>query len=160
MARLLSCLRHLPHQSLAVAGVVIAVTFAWAGAATVSEAATAPLQSAPATTLVTPTPAQIGAVMTPTVSGDPLSRLQASLMSSFPQSFGGFYVDKAGQYVVATSGPQVVFSFSMLLLRIFKRISARASVSDVIACGIAKIISCPTAAAPNITSQVDDCARM
>jgi len=88
-------------QSLLAVGLVIAVTFAWSAGATATKRASAPARTA----LITPSAVQVRHVITPAVAGDPFSELQAGLMSRYPNSFGGFYVNNGGQYVIATAGP-------------------------------------------------------
>lgn len=105
MPRFLSPVDRLPRQTLVVVALVVALTFAWSGAASATRNADSPVGRVPATALITPTADQVAHVITPAVPGDPMSELQARLMSLYPNSFGGFYVDKAGRYVVAMAGP-------------------------------------------------------
>jgi hypothetical protein len=81
-----------------------AVTFTWTAAASASRDVTAAYQARLATALIKPTAEQLKSVITPPSPGDPLSELQLRLMSSFPNRFGGIYVNKSGQYVIATDG--------------------------------------------------------
>jgi len=103
MPRFFSPAYRLGRQTLVVFVLVVAVAFAWAGAAS-ARTADSPVPMTPATSLVTPTPAQVADVITPAVPGDPMSELQARLMSRYPNNFGGFYINRMGQYVVATAG--------------------------------------------------------
>jgi hypothetical protein len=95
---------HPASRTVVAVGLVIAVVLAWTARAGASKQAVVPSR-AEATVLITPSPAQVAGVITPAVAGDPLSRLQAGLMSRYPGSFGGFYVNKMGQFVVATAEP-------------------------------------------------------
>jgi hypothetical protein len=96
---------HLPaSRSLVAVGLVIAVALAWTARAGATKQAIAPSRAG-ATVLITPSPAQVARVMTPAVAGDPLSEVQAGLMSRYPGSFGGVYVNKMGRFVIATAGP-------------------------------------------------------
>jgi hypothetical protein len=106
MPRFYSHVWRLPRQSLGAVLLVLAVTLAWTGAASASRGASSPDRAA--TALITPTAAQVTAVSAPAVPGDPFSELQASLMARYPTSFGGLYVNKAGQFVVATAGPPTI----------------------------------------------------
>jgi|GEM_PF-3627506 hypothetical protein len=82
----------------------VAMTITWAAAASASKDVTATDHARLATALVTPTAKQVSALIVPASQGDPLSELQLHLMSRFSGSFGGIYVDKSGQFVVATDG--------------------------------------------------------
>jgi hypothetical protein len=95
----------LPHRSLAAVGLVVAVTLVWTAGAGATKPANATGRASGATALINPSHAQLMGVITPAVAGDRLSELQGSLMSKYPNSFGGIYVNKLGEFVVATAGP-------------------------------------------------------
>jgi hypothetical protein len=94
-----------PGQRLVAVGLVVVVMVAWSAGASATKQAIVPSLRARGTPLITPTPAQIRGVITPAVPGDPFSEVQAGLMSKYPNSFGGLYVNKLGQYVITTAGP-------------------------------------------------------
>jgi hypothetical protein len=94
-----------PYRRTALALLIaVATMFAWTAAATASNLADTGSHSSMTTRLIRPTAQQIAAVITPASSGDPISELQHRLMSEYPQSFGGIYVDASGEFVVATDG--------------------------------------------------------
>jgi len=94
-----------PRRRVAVAIVVVVATMiTWAAAASAAKASGPANRSRLATPLVSPTAAEVAAVMAPASPGDPLSELVRALMSQFPNTFGGLFV-RDGQFVIATDGP-------------------------------------------------------